>query len=85
MHSTNHKDSQPTFFGELVGVQQKIQLRSPKAAEPWPQIMAFAFELNADVSQSGWSAERRFLPERRSILTLRAGLRTFQNGPVESI
>jgi hypothetical protein len=85
MHSKNQKDSQPTFLGEFVEVQQQIQLWSPKATERWPTPKALAFELSADVSQSERSAERRFLPERRSTLTLRAGLRTFQNAPVEAI
>ncbi len=85
MHSKNQKDSQPTFLGELVEVQQQIQLWSPKSAERWPNLRVFAFELSADVSQSERIAERRFLPERRSTLTLRAGLRTFQNAPVEAI
>jgi hypothetical protein len=63
MHSKNQKDSQPTFLGEFVEVQQEIQLWSPKATEPWPTPKALAFELSADVSQSERIAERRFLSE----------------------
>jgi hypothetical protein len=66
MYSKNQKDSQPTFLGEFVEVQQETQLWSPKSAEPRPNLRAFAFELSADIPQSERIAKRRFLPERRA-------------------
>jgi hypothetical protein len=52
MQSKNQQDSQPTFCGEVVEVQQQLQCWSLKATEPWPTPRALAFELSADIPQS---------------------------------